>query len=72
MKKNCSKQIKKNLEKKKKNNNSISNGNAMIIHLIAELRKNTLYKMSLLNHIDLLEETSMLKLIYLIMQQRQI
>ena len=38
MKKNCSKQIKKNLEKKKKTN-SISNGNAMIIHLIAGLRK---------------------------------
>ena len=71
MKKNCSKQVKKKLEKKKKKN-SISNGNAMIIHLIAGLRKNTFYKMSFLNHIDLLEETSMLKLIYLIMQQRQI
>ena len=51
------------------------NGKAMIIHLIIGLIKKILYKMNksiFLNHIELLEETLMSKLIYLIMQQKQI
>ena len=50
------------------------NGNTIIIHLIAGLRKKILYKISqyFLNRINLLEQTLTLKLIYLIMQQKLI
>ena len=53
----------------------MSNGNVMVIHLIVGLIKNTLYKMS--QYFPKLfkknlEEILMLKLIYLIMQQKQI
>ena len=50
----------------------MSNGKAMKINLIA--LKKILYKMSWYfpNHMNLLEETSILKLIYLIIQQKQI
>ena len=48
MKNNCKRQIKKNLEQRKylrkKEANYTSNGRDMIIHLIAELIKKTLYK----------------------------
>ena len=46
------------------------NGRVMIIHLIARLIKKTLYKTS--QYFNLLEEPLMSKLIYLIMQQKQI
>ena len=51
--------------------NYILNGKDMIIHLIAGLIKKTWYKVVniFLNHMNLLVET-MLKLIYLIMQQK--
>ena len=50
----------------------MSNGKDMIIHLIAELMKTTSYKRVniFLNHMSVLEETLMSKLIYLIMQQK--
>ena len=50
------------------------NGKVMIILLIVRLIKKTLYKIVniLLNHMNLLDEILMLKLIYLIMQQKQI
>ena len=48
MKNNCKRQIKKNLEQRKylrkKEASYTSNGRDMIIHLIAELIKKTLYK----------------------------
>ena len=52
----------------------MSNGKVMIIRLIAALITKTLYTnySTLLNHTTLLMETLMLKLIYLIMQQKQI
>ena len=52
----------------------MSNGKTKIIHLIVGLIKKILYKLIeyLLNHMNLLEETLMLKLIYLIMQQKLI
>ena len=50
----------------------MSNGNDMIIHLIVRLTKKTQYKWvnTFVNHVNQLEETLMLKLIYLIMQQK--
>ena len=51
------------------------NGKVMIIHLIVGFMKMILYKnesILFLNHMNLLEETLMLKLICLIMQQKQI
>ena len=47
----------------------------MMRHLIVGLNKKTLYKMSqyfLLNHMNLLEETSVSKWICLIMQQKHL
>ena len=54
--------------------NYILNGTVMKIHLIAGLIKKILYKMSQYfpKTYNLLEETLMLKLIYLIMQQKKI
>ena len=78
IKKNYIKQIKKNLEHKKylkkREISYMPNGNTIIIHLIAGLRKKILYKISqyFLNRINLLEQTLTLKLIYLIMQQKLI
>ena len=49
------------------------NGKVMIIHLIVGFMKMILYKnesILFLNHMNLLEETLMLKLICLIMQQK--
>ena len=52
----------------------MSNGKDMIVHLIAGLTKKTEYKgvYIFLNHMNLLMETLMSKLIYLIMQQKLI
>ena len=50
----------------------MSNGKGMIIHLIAELIENVLHKMSqnFPKLYEPFEKTSILKLIYLIMQQK--
>ena len=50
----------------------MSNGNNMIISLIAGLIKMILHKNESINHMNHLVEILMLKLIYLIMQQKQI
>ena len=50
----------------------MSNGKNMIIYLIAGLIKMILYKNESINHMNHLVEILMLKLIYLIMQQKQI
>ena len=55
----------------------MSNKNVMTFNSIVGLIKKTLFKMSqyfstLLNHMNPLEETSVSKLIYLIMQQKLI
>ena len=68
MKKNCKKQQEFRVEKviKEKETNYMPNGKVMIIHLIVGVMKMILYKnesILFLNHMNLLEETLMLKLI---------
>ena len=68
MKKNCKKQQEFRVEKviKEKETNYMPNGKVMIIHLIVGFMKMILYKnesILFLNHMNLLEETLMLKLI---------
>ena len=62
---------------KKKKTSYMSNKNVMTFNSIVGLIKKTLFKMSqyfstLINHMNPLEETSVSKLIYLIMQQKLI
>ena len=50
----------------------MSNGRAMIIYLIAKLKKIIKKILYFLNHVNRWEERSMSKWIYLIIQQNQI
>ena len=71
MKKNYKKQFKKSLEYKKYLKKGKGYGKAMIIHLIARLikKRHCIKRVStFLNHMNLLEETSMSKFIYVIMR----
>ena len=73
-KKNCKKEINKYSEQKKylkeKVVNCMSNRKDVIVVLRVGLIKKTLLKRPFLSHLEVLEESLMLKLICLIMQQK--